>query len=103
MLIDLNQVLQEAAPKRQVLTYMLFTCMQNHFVDCYLLDFSVHEILQTRILEWVACPPPEDLPNPGIEPVSFKSPALAGGFFTTNFIREAQGAVHVCAILVAPR
>ena len=48
-------------------------------------------------------PPPGDLPNPGIEPVSFKSPALAGGFFTTNFIREAQGAVHVCAILVAPR
>ena len=25
------------------------------------------EILQARILEWVACPPPEDLPNPGIE------------------------------------
>ena len=23
-------------------------------------------------------PPPEDLPNPGIEPVSLKSPALAG-------------------------
>ena len=31
-------------------------------------------------------PPPEDLPNPGIEPASPKSlasPALAGGFFTT--------------------
>ena len=27
------------------------------------------------------CPPPGDLPNPGIEP---KSPALAGGFFTTE-------------------
>ena len=26
-------------------------------------------------------PPPEDLPNPGIEPMS---PALAGGFFTTE-------------------
>ena len=25
-------------------------------------------ILQTRILEWVACPPPGDLPNPGMEP-----------------------------------
>ena len=30
-------------------------------------------ILQARILEWVACPPPGDLPNPGIEP---RSPAL---------------------------
>ena len=30
-------------------------------------------ILQARILEWVPCPPPGDLPNPGIEP---RSPAL---------------------------
>ena len=30
------------------------------------------------------CPPPGDLPDPGIEPVSLMSPALAGGFFTTS-------------------
>ena len=30
------------------------------------------------------CPPPGDLPDPGIEPVSLISPALAGGFFTTR-------------------
>ena len=29
------------------------------------------------------CPPPGDLPNPGIEPASLMYPALAGGFFTT--------------------
>ena len=29
-------------------------------------------------------PPSGDLPNPGIEPVSSVSPALAGGFFTTE-------------------
>jgi len=28
-------------------------------------------------------PPPRDLPNPGIKPMSLMSPALAGGFFTT--------------------
>ena len=28
------------------------------------------------------CPPPGDLPDPGIEPLSLMSPALAGGFFT---------------------
>ena len=28
-------------------------------------------------------PPPGDLPDPGIEPMSPESPALAGGFFTT--------------------
>ena len=29
-------------------------------------------------------PSPRDLPNPGIEPTSWVSPALAGGFFTTE-------------------
>ena len=29
------------------------------------------------------CSSPGDLPNPGIEPVSLVSPALADGFFTT--------------------
>ena len=29
-------------------------------------------------------PSPGDHPNPGIEPVSLRSPALAGGFFTTS-------------------
>ena len=27
------------------------------------------------------CPPPGDLPDPGVEPTSPASPALAGGFF----------------------
>ena len=30
------------------------------------------------------CPPPEDLPDPGVEPMSLMFPALAGGFFTTH-------------------
>ena len=30
------------------------------------------------------CPPPRNLPDPGIEPESFMSPALAGGFFSTS-------------------
>ena len=29
-------------------------------------------------------PPPGDRPSPGIEPVSLASPALTGGFFTTE-------------------
>ena len=35
------------------------------------------------------CPPPGNLPDPGIEPVSLMSPALAGGFFTTGATWEA--------------
>ena len=34
-------------------------------------------------------PPPGDLPNPGIEPMSLTFPALAGEFFTTRVTWEA--------------
>ena len=34
--------------------------------------------------------PPGDLPNPGIKPVSFMSPALSSRFFTTSATWEAQ-------------
>ena len=34
-------------------------------------------------------PPPGDLPDPGIEPVSLMSPALVGGFFITSANWEA--------------
>ena len=36
------------------------------------------------------CPPPGDLPDPGIELKSPVSPALAGGFFTTSATWEAN-------------
>ena len=35
---------------------------------CDPMDYTVHGILQARILEWVAFPSPGDLPNPGIKP-----------------------------------
>ena len=35
------------------------------------------------------CSPPGDLPDPGIELGSLKSPALAGGFFSTSATWEA--------------
>ena len=37
----------------------------------------------------VPCPSPGDLLNPGIEPVSFVSPALTGRFFTSSSTWEA--------------
>ena len=40
---------------------------------CDPMDYTVHGILQARILEWVAFPFSRDLPNPGIEP---RSPTL---------------------------
>ena len=48
-------------------------------VDCSLPGFSIHGIIQARILEWVAMPFSKDLPNPGIEPASLTFPELATG------------------------
>ena len=53
-------------------------------MDCSLPGSSVHGILQARILERVAFPPPGDLPDTGIKPMSLVSLTLAGGFFTTS-------------------
>ena len=47
------------------------------------MDYTVHGILQARILEWVAFSP-GDLPNPGIEP---RSPALQAN----SLLAEPQG------------
>ena len=45
---------------------------------------SAHGISQARILVWVPFPPPGAFPDPGMEPASLASPALADGFFTTE-------------------
>ena len=50
--------------------------------------FSVHEILQARILEWVAVPSSRESFNPGLEPISLTSP-LTKVFFTTSITWEA--------------
>ena len=71
-----------------VLLCVLSRCSQ-HLTLCYPMDYSppdssVHGILQARILEWVAMPSSRAFPNPGIEPASLMSPALAGGFLTAS-------------------
>ena len=53
-------------------------------MDYSLPGFSVHRIFQARMLEWIAMHSPGDLPDPGIKPMSLKSPSLVGGFFTTS-------------------
>ena len=48
------------------------------------MNYTVHGILQARILEWVAFPFSRDLTNPGIEP---RSPALQADYLPA----EPQG------------
>ena len=45
---------------------------------------SVHGILQEEYWSGCPCPPPGDLPDPGVKPASLASPAMAGGFLTTR-------------------
>jgi len=51
-------------------------------------------------LSGLLCPPVWDLPNPGTEPVSLTSPALASRFFTTSATWEVHIHVYVMLFLV---
>ena len=57
----------------QVLHSCLTLC---HSMDCSLPGSSVSGILQVRILDGLPCPPPGELPNPGIKSVLPAAPAL---------------------------
>ena len=41
------------------------------------------------------CSPPGDLPDPGAEPTSLMSPALAGRFFTTSATWEVSSSQRI--------
>ena len=56
------------------------------------MDYTVHGILQARILEWVAYPFSVDLPYPEIKP---GSPALQANSLTT----ELSGEPVVCDVM----
>ena len=80
-------------------------CMLSHFshVQLFVTLWTVgHQAPRSmgfsRKEYWrgLPCPPPGDLPNPGIEPASLKSPELAGRLFTTSAIWEACVCVCVC-------
>ena len=56
------------APTRLVVLKSLQSHLTLQPMDCGLPGSSVHGILQARILSGFSCPPPGDLPNPGIKP-----------------------------------
>ena len=69
-------------------------------MDCSPPGFSVHEIVQARILECVAVSFSRDLPDPGAKPVSPASPVLAGRFFTTEPPGKPYRHLHVISVRV---
>ena len=80
-------------------------CVPGHFSHVWLWTWTVaHQVPLSmgfsRQESWsgLPCPPPGNLPHPGIEPTSLGSPALAGRFFTTSTTWEAPSRVgpEVC-------
>ena len=85
----------------------LCVCLLNHF-SCVQLFLTLWIVAHRASLSMgfsrqeyqsgLPRPPPGDIPDPGIEPVSLTSPALASRFFTTSAIWEAQ--VYIASISV---
>ena len=68
-------------------------------MDCSPPSSSAHGILQARILEWLLCPPPGDLPNQGTKLASLLSRASAGGFFTISTVWETLQVPFLWSVL----
>ena len=68
----------------------MFSCF-SHVWLCTILWTVAHRVpLSMRFSRsGFPCPPAGDLPDPGIEPASLRSPALTGRFFTTSATQEA--------------
>ena len=75
------------------LTVLPTPCMLSHFihVQVFVTLWAVaHQaplsmgFSRREYWSGLPCPPPGDLPDPGIEPASLMSPALAGGLFATS-------------------
>ena len=68
-----------------------FSCVQYFAISWTVAHQDPLSLVFSRQGYWsrLSFPPPGDLPDPGIEPMSLTSPALAGAFFTTSATWEA--------------
>ena len=93
--------LSRGLPTRNCLLLHLATlgshCMLSFFSCICLCDLKTvtrqallsMEFSRQEYWSGLPCLPPGDLSDPGIKPASLRSPALAGGFFTTSATWEA--------------
>ena len=97
--IHLPMTLSSSLRKRGILLSITHAaCVISPFSPAQLLSTLWTVALQaplsmgfSRQEHWsgLPCPPPGDLPDPGVKPTSLTSPALAGGFFTISATWEA--------------
>ena len=81
---------------------LISQCVTESFQSCLTLcdcqdplSLGIFFSKNTGIPKGLLCSAPGDLPDPGIEPMSLTSPVLAGRFFTTSTIWEAQNKSEV--------
>ena len=79
----------------------MLSCVQLFFITWTVAHRTPLSMGFSRQEYWngLSCPPPGDLPDPGIKPTSLISPALASGFFTISAIWEARGRDVECLFL----
>ena len=85
-------------------------CMLSHFSCVWL--FATLWIVAHLLCSWgfsrqeywsgLPCPPPGDLPDPGIKPTSLMSPTLAGRFFTISATWEVQNVIYLDSYSTSP-
>ena len=97
-----------------ICVYPPFMCVQSRFshVQLFAILWTVARQVplsmgfsRQEYWNWLVCPPPEDLPDPGIEPVSLMSSAVGGGFFTTSTtwdIKSESEVAQSCLTLCNP-
>ena len=71
-------------------------------MDCSLPGSSVWGFSRQEYWSGLRCAPPGDLPNPGMEPLSQASPALAGGFLTISDTWEASVSHMFKMLILSP-
>ena len=100
------------SPDLEALATILYFCVRAKLLQLSRLFATLGTIACQALLSigfsrqeyWseLPCPPPGDLPDTGIKPVSLMSLALAGGFFTTSAIWEAHSLLLVTPKLYTP-
>ena len=68
---------------------------QSCLTLCDPMHYTVHGILQARILEWVAFPFSRELPNPGIEPRSHALPVNSLPAEPQGMLQTQEGSLSI--------
>ena len=71
-------------------------------MDYSLPGSSVLGIFQARILEWLPCPPPGDLPDLGIKPTAPAAPALQADSLLLSHQGSPIAGIHVASFHCVP-